>query len=186
MNTPAPIDVSRLKGILGNAKNLMNKVETGDYETGNVDPRGLTEDGVKEMQAEGIKRPATSNSTNGTYRNMSTSKMPDAIKKLMLEQPIPQLTGPSHTFDLDDVIDEKPMHIKANPKAQRKTIKESHSNDNYSDLITISESELDARIQSKLIEYLVNNFTKTLTEEVIKKTISTLIKEGKLAVKKPV
>ena len=40
MDIPQPIDVSRLKGILGNAKKIMGKVETGNYETGNVDGRG--------------------------------------------------------------------------------------------------------------------------------------------------
>jgi hypothetical protein len=31
MNTPQPVDLNRLKNILGNAKNVMTKVESGDY-----------------------------------------------------------------------------------------------------------------------------------------------------------
>ena len=53
MNTPPPADISKLKGILGNAKKLMGKVESGNYETGHVDGRALTEEGIKELQSEG-------------------------------------------------------------------------------------------------------------------------------------
>jgi hypothetical protein len=48
METPQPVDLNRLKNILGASKAIMNKVETGNFETGHVDARALTEDGVAE------------------------------------------------------------------------------------------------------------------------------------------
>ncbi len=57
MEMPTPIDVNRLKGILGGARAIMDKVESGNYETGHVDGRALNEDGVQQMMAEGITRP---------------------------------------------------------------------------------------------------------------------------------
>lgn len=50
-------------------------------------------------------------------------------------------------------------------------------------IITMTESELDAKIKSALLEFMTTTFTKTLTETTIKKTIGTLIKEGKIRVK---
>src|SRR3989304_3861366 len=120
---PTPVDVNKLKAILGGAKAIMNKVETGDYETGHVDARALNEDGVKEMMAEGISRPQKSvapqitDSGQVMYKNLNTSKMPKAIKDAMLNAPIPQLTGPNHTFNLEDVADlaERPMGVPKTP-----------------------------------------------------------------------
>ena len=34
MDNPQPVDLNRLKGILGASKAIMKKVETGDFETG--------------------------------------------------------------------------------------------------------------------------------------------------------
>ena len=38
-----PEDLSKLKNILGNAKSIMNKVNDGNYETGNVDGNTLVQ-----------------------------------------------------------------------------------------------------------------------------------------------
>ena len=98
MNMPQPIDHKRLGNILGGAKAIMDKVETGDYTTGNVDSRALNEDGVQQMMAEGITRPQQSvapqmQPSQPLYRNMDTSKMPTAIKEAMMATPIPQVNG---------------------------------------------------------------------------------------------
>jgi hypothetical protein len=126
MSTPQPIDVSRLKGILGNAKKIMGKVETGNYETGHVDSRALTEDGVKQLQAEGVKRPAQYGQQTINY-----------------QQPQQGFGG-------------------------------------------YSENVLKAMMKDVLIEYLSNEYSKNLTETVIKQTINTLINEGKITTKKKV
>ena len=36
-NIPQPVDMSRLKGILGKAKAVMNTVNEGSYQPGNID-----------------------------------------------------------------------------------------------------------------------------------------------------
>jgi hypothetical protein len=53
-------------------------------------------------------------------------------------------------------------------------------------MITISKSQLKDVVKDVLIEYLANEYSKTLTENTIKKTINTLIKEGKISTKKTV
>ena len=180
---PQPIDLNKLKGILGNAKKVMNKVETGDYETGHVDGRALTEDGVKQLQAEGVSRP-TSQPTVDTSR-IENSRLPESVKKAMRENPIAQPSGLNHTFTLDDVSDiayEKPMPT---PQARKQPIQETHQQPQQN-FGGHSENVLRAMIKDVLIEYLSNEYSKNLTESVIKQTITTLINEGKVTTKKKV
>lgn len=185
MDTPKPIDINALKGILGNAKQIMNKVDSGNYTTGNVDGRALTEEGVKELQAEGIQRPPMN---NGRYNEdrLNKSKLPESIKQAMRESPIPKMSGPNHTFNLEDVYDvadEKPIPI---PQPRRHQVNEQYQQpqQQYNNLGGYSENVLKAMMKDVLIEYLTNEYSKNLTENVIKQTINTLIKEGKITTKK--
>jgi len=192
MSLPQPVDLNRLKNILGASKAIMNKVETGNFETGHVDPRALTEDGVRELQAEGVTRP-TMSQYNGnvgyTEETVMNSRLPEGVKKIMLERPIPQLTNPNYTFSLDDVAslsNDKPMGYPKTPKTTPKqTIRESQS---QSDMITVSKIELNeivsAIVNEKLLEFMTRTNNKAITEDAVKKTISLLIKEGKLAPRK--
>lgn len=178
MSTPQPIDLNKLKGILGNAKKVMAKVETGNYETGHVDGRALTEDGVKQLQAEGVTRPSTQPIVDNS--RIDNSRLPESVKRAMRENPIPQPTGLSHTFTLDDVSDvayEKPMPI---PQAKKQPIKETYQQPMQEQFGGYNENGLREMIKDVLIEYLTNEYSKNLTESVIKQTITTLIKEGKV------
>lgn len=193
MDTPQPVDVSRLKSILGNAKALMTKVENNDYETGHIDPRALTAEGVQELQAEGVVRPATTQQNTApiggyTTEQIQNSRLPDVIKKAMMERPIPQLQGLTHTFTLDDVgeLADKPMGLPKTPNTSKKTpLRESNNNSN---LITISRDELitivNEAVNDKLLEFFAKSYHKTITENAVKSTINMLIKEGKLTPKK--
>jgi len=189
MMTPPPVDLNKLKGILGNAKNIMKKVETGNFETGHVDARALTEDGVMELQAEGVRRPIQQQQQleGQQYQQaVMNSGMPESVKKLMLERPIQQAV-PNYTFSLDDVSDlsdEKPMGRPTTPK--QSFIQENRQVS--SDMITVSKTELKEMVNSivneRLLEFMTKTNNKAITEDAVKKTISLLIKEGKLTPKK--
>jgi hypothetical protein len=191
---PAPIDVSRLKGILGGAKAIMNKVETGDYEVGHIDARALSEEGVQEMMAEGIVRPQHAvapqiQQNQALYKNYNTSKMPAAIKEAMMANPIPQMQGPNHTFNLEDVQDVIPQSAPRYPStpqtAPRQAVYEQqYVGANPNGTFTVSEAALRAIVKDELLNFMTNTFTQSLSEDVIKKTITTLIKEGKINVKR--
>jgi len=204
MNMPQPIDVSRLKNILGGAKAIMNKVETGDYTTGNVDSRALNEDGIQQMMAEGITRPQAQHAVapqiqpnQPMYKNMATSKMPSAIKEAMMQSPIPQMAGPQgHTFNLEDVQDvvqpqyQKPPQFPSTPKTSPQPVYEQQQQQqqqmgaNGNGTFTVSESALRAIVKDMLLEFMTQTFTQNLSEETVKKTIQTLLKEGKINVKR--
>jgi hypothetical protein len=187
MDTPAPVDISRLKGILGNAKKLMNKVESGDYETGHVDARALNEEGIQQMQNEGVTKPQQMQAPNVSAispERIAQSKMPEAIKRAMLENPIPQATM-GHTFSLDDVTDfakdEKPLPFpKANPvKKAAMPISENR----IQGMVGLTEAEVRVIVKDEMIEFLTKYFTKSLTEDVQKKVIRQLLESGKIKVK---
>jgi len=196
MEMPQPIDVNRLKGILGGAKAIMNKVETGDYTTGNVDGRALNEDGVQQMMAEGITRPQVAvapqmQANQPLYKNMDTSKMPAAIKEAMMQTPIPQGNGVNHTFNLEDVQEapqrqQRAPQYPSTPRTNPQPVYEQQQpiGANANGTFTVSESALRAIVQDMLLEFMTQTFTQNLSEDVIKKTIGTLIKEGKINVKK--
>lgn len=190
---PAPVDLNKLKGILGASKAIMKKVETGDFETGHVDARALTEDGVMELQAEGVRRPIQQQQQLEGHQYeqaVMNSGMPESVKKIMLERPIPQVT-PNYTFSLDDVSDlsdEKPMPRPSvsNARPKQQVIRENYSQS--SDMITVSKTELkemvNAIVNERLLEFMTKTNNKAITEDAVKKTISLLIKEGRLTPKK--
>jgi hypothetical protein len=191
MNTiPPSVDLSKLKGILGNAKAIINKVNNNDFKTGNIDASSLQQDtnGYIDQgptQTQTLADP-TRQMANINQAAIANSKMPEAIKRAMMENPISQSTM-NHTFNLNDVsdlIDDKPIPLTSTPRTQTsKGINESMIQNN-NDTFTVSESSLRGIIKDVLIEYLTTNYTKNLTEGVIKKTINTLIKEGKIKTKK--
>jgi hypothetical protein len=189
MDAPQPMDLGRLKSILSASKAVMNKVETNSFSTGHIDGRALNEDGVKQLQSEGVSRPAAQNNSLSYNEDMvKNSKLPPAIKQAMLEHPIPKIGGPNHTFTLDDVselVDEKPMGVPKRPNTKAQPINEVRTS---SDMITISRSQLDEIVENivneKLLEFFTKNYNKALTEQTVKTTINTLIKEGKIQPKK--
>jgi len=202
MEIPQPIDVNRLKGILGGAKQIMNKVESGDYSTGNVDGRALTENGVQEMMAEGITRPQNAvapqvQANQPMYKNMETSNMPSAIKEAMMTTPIPQMANHNHTFSLEDVQEQPvgkplvsakqyPTTPQTNPQQQQQQQQQYQQpmGANPNGTFTVSESGLKAMMNDMLLEFMTKTFVENLSEDVIKKTLNTLIKEGKVGIKK--
>lgn len=176
--TPKPVDLNKLKGILGNARAIMNKVE-GDTKTSNTNKYAENTDDYiteSEMQQQLPINQATQN-REITKETIMNSKLPDAVKKAMLENPIQQTNGLTHTFSLDDVSD----LVENKPTKRKKRVNETSSNKKTS---TINEKYLRELIKDVLIEYLTTDYSKNLTEGVIKKTISTLLKEGKIKTKR--
>lgn len=196
---PQPVDMNKLKGILGKAKAVMNTVNEGTYQPGNIDSSALVQNTDNYLDASAI--PQTGQAIPQQIGNpvrqpgqiteaaLSKSKMPEAIKKAMMENPIQQsnpLMGQS--FTLDDVSDliEKPMPVpQARPTQRQGNVGQMNESviQQANDKFTVSESALRAIIKDVLVEYLAADYSKNLTEGVIKKTINTLIKEGKIKTK---
>jgi hypothetical protein len=192
-------DNSKLMAMLAGAKNVMNKVESGDYEVGNVDvtKQSQTSDNLVESTqgapgSEYAPRPANTKPMGTSYKNLSTSKMDPAILKAMVENPMPQQTmasGNGPTFTLEDVqalVQKEVAQAPQNVHAPVQQVQEQApvANQYGQKVITMTEAELEAKIKNTLFEFMATTFVKTLKEETIKKTIGTLIKEGKIKVSK--
>lgn len=179
MNTPPPVNLSALQGILANAKKVMNKVDSER-------PIALSESVKKETAAEESEETpyvAVPKSPGGyTKEQVMASKFPQAVKEAMLKS-IPKPTIPVNTRleDTSELEDIKMIPNKRNPILKKPLVEQNNRN---SDMITISKTDLDEMISNKIMEFLTESYNKTLTENAIKKTINVLIKEGKLNIKK--
>ena len=184
----------------------MNKVDTGDYSTGNVQldesVSGNQLLDANQVQGHAGNQPQVNTQSvapkmqgnQPVYNNIQNSKLPDNIKKAMMENPIPQMSGPNHTFNLEDVSDlvEKPMPMNHRPQ-QRRQVQENvqpQIQQNANDTFTVSESALvrivEDIVEKKLNAFMTESYNRNLTEQAIKRTINTLIKEGKIKTKKKV
>lgn len=171
---PQPVDLNKLKGILSNAKAIMNKVNE-NHSNGKALPNDntttnyLTEEqfnAANSVQQQPVQKRITKES-------IDKSNLPDAIKKLMLETPIEQSNNLTHSFNLEDVAD-----LIDKPKQTNESIV------NNNDKIAVSETALRGIIKDVLLEFLTEDYNKKLTENAIKKTINTLLKEGKIKTKR--
>ena len=191
---PIPADLSRLKGILSNAKKIIKT--DNNFQGGNLDGSKLRQntDGYLSENNMPSNHQVSGNYTDPT-RNMAhidesaikNSKLPDSVKQMMLNNP-PQPVSLNHGLEgMEDLI-EKPLPT---PSAHGRGYQQpsgTHSiNENVvmnNDKITVSETVLRGIIKDVLLEFLTVDYSKNLTEGVIKKTINTLIKEGKLKTKR--
>jgi hypothetical protein len=204
MENPAPVDLNKLKSILGNAKKLMAVTEqkfpsktpsgggrvTEDYSHQSApvyDERDEREPQYPTYSHQAPSEMAYDNSNIHkpmTYDEQAVmnSKLPPAIKEAMLKNPIPKLSGPPSKFSLEDLSDliEKPK-----PQFKSPSVPLRESSGSYqSPTINITVELLNEMIDNRVNAILAQMFTKTVSEQAIKKTISTLINEGKIAVKK--
>ena len=197
METPAPVDINKLKAILGNAKKIMKAADEkfpekksrqtvsesfSDY----PQPSAPIYDERDEREPDygvdysNYTTTAPVQQKDYTTEDVMKSNLPPIIKEAMLKNPIPKMTMPPSKFSLEDLGE---LVDKRKP-APRKQINESVSQDWGKGMITISVDELNEMIDKRVNEVVAKMFVKTLTEQTIKKTLNTLISEGRLNPKK--
>ena len=189
MDSPAPVNIAALKGILANAKKVMNKVEEKSPKGSKQPMRESYDDEYsnQSMYNEMDERePVYENFTPSTPSQMQpqmytaeqvmASKLPAAVKEAMLKNPIPQLQGPPSKFSLEDLGD-----LVDKPQRKQQPLRESAGNQQS---MSIDPNMLKSMIKEAVAEYFKESYEKRITEEAIKKTINVLIKEGKIQTKK--
>jgi hypothetical protein len=203
MSTPIPVDLSKLGAILNKSRQVMNKIEsekpvvqspriteglTNDNDTqsrrSSKSGSFYSENDEKDMVFETNVSVQQSNVYNYSDEQVSNSKLPDAIKKVMLEKRIPKLATPPSRFTTEDLA--AASGIELNKPTQKQRLNENISNNG--DLITVSKTQLTEMVnnlvEKKLLEYFNKNYNKMITQEAVKTTINTLIREGKIVKKK--
>ena len=120
------MDPNRLKTILSGARAVMDAVDTGNYQKGNIDPTALSApdnltESVPNMYQEPMMTQPMRQQNQPAYRNLHTTKMPKEIVQAMIEQPIIVPDSPYHTFELnEDFLREiNPESVKQQPKQQK-------------------------------------------------------------------
>jgi len=195
MDNPAPVNLSALKGILANAKKVMNKVEENSTPKGSnkniredynsyQEPIYSESDEREPIYEQYSQQPQSSMQPQMyTAEQVMKSNLPPAVKEAMLKNPIPQLQGPPSKFSLEDLgeLIEKP---KNNYKSPGVPLRE--STDNYQQPMSVDPNVLKAMIKEAVAEYFKESYEKRITEAAIAKTINLLIKEGKIQTKKKI
>lgn len=198
METPTPVNLSALQSILAKSKQVMKKVDAEKpIVSKGTETVGLTEsvasttpmyserDEREPMYENYVPKPASSLEVQDyTEEQVLNSKLPPAIKEAMLKKHIPKPKFTASKFSLDDVsnlIEKKPaqQQIKTPSVPLRENTTPAQSNG-----ILVDPSVLKNMIKEAVAEYFQERYEKNITESAIKKTISVLLKEGKINPKK--
>jgi hypothetical protein len=162
------------------AKKVMNKVETGSFERGNVNEEILRKS-PEEIDVNKIKTtPKKNNIPN--LDQINQSKLPDAIKRAMIENPIPQISL-NDTIDMDmfsgaKKLMEREGMISKQSKSE-KTTQSTNSSDLISQLTPIIENTIRKVLDEKLNQILTAQQTSTINENLVLKVGDSIFK-GKI------
>jgi hypothetical protein len=173
------------------AKKVMDKVETGSFERGNINEdilRSAPEE-ISQYQPE-MTTPMRSNAVPSVDR-IQNSKLPDAIKKAMIENPIPQISL-NDSIDMNFVkgakrLMEQEGMISKKSNTTTQTTKTYLSEANTSDLVTkltpiienIIRKTLDDIVDKKLTQILTAQQTASINENLVLKVGDSIFK-GKI------
>jgi len=193
-----PITQTELMQRLAGAKKVMNKVETGDYVTGNIDESALISDDVTDYDladkmlsenAEPVINTTPVNSVNMDVEKINNSKLPESIKRAMIENPITQISL-NDTLDMDFVkktkqlMESEGVSTKSPGRLpQRQVQKPTSSVVNINELATlltpIIENIVRKVMDEKLNQILTAQTTSTINKNLVLKVGDTIFK-GKI------
>lgn len=170
---------------LAMAKKVMDKVETGQYETGHVNEAVLrsSPEELSNQQSEFTnKRPV--NNPNVNADKINRSKLPESIKRAMIENPIPQISL-NDTIDMNIIKGAKRLMEQENNQKKspsQKTVQYSNPQSSNIDLNTIAaivENTVRKVLDEKLNQILSAQETKSINESLVIKVGDSVFK-GKI------
>lgn len=136
-----------------NAKKVMDKVENGDYTRGNANVASAVTTEANNLNL--MSESQMLEKRNTSMKNLSKSKMPEAILKSFRENPIIDPTQPVG------------MEMMMNEIAKKAVPEKVQSNENVN---KTSESTTQSMLDTKLIEYIIKKTVEETLEQVSKKT----------------
>jgi len=197
MEMPTPVSLGALEGLLARSKQVMQQVEAKNPIAQKGSDSGLAESYTpqqttksygydesdeKDMSYGDYKAPErdVTQIVDYTEEQVMASNLPPAIKEAMLKNRIPRLSGPPSKVSPEAIA----RMTGIQPKQQPQTRQPLTENVNNSGMVTVSKEQLQAMIKEGIDNFFKNDYEKRITEAAIKKTITVLIKEGKLNTKK--
>lgn len=178
------ISTNDLMQRLVQAKKVMNKVENGDFERGQVNEEILRSD------PENVQIPQEFNNTRQpllpNLQKIQESKLPDAIKKAMIENPIPQISL-NDSLDLNFVEKTKRLMESEGVQTKKTSSSSKSSTVNNSDLVkqltpmieNIVRKTVTEIMDSKLNQILTAQQTLSINENLVLKVGDSVFK-GKI------
>jgi len=180
------ISESDLMRKLVNAKKVMNKVDGGNYERGHVNEAMLRSDPSELMENQQPQQSSVTRSVSGPVNvdRIQNSKLPDVIKKAMIDHPIEQMPSISlnETLDMDFVkgakrlMEQEGVSSKKSQPQQRQSVS---SNIDMNSIAILIENTVRKVMDEKLNQILTAQQTQTINENLVLKVGDSIFK-GKI------
>lgn len=166
------------------AKKVMNKVDSGNYEKGHID-ENIIKSNPEELLSENknIQKPHVRPIGPPNVEKIHQSKLPDAIKKAMIENPIPQISL-NDSLDMNFIKGAKRlMEQEGVSTTKTSTTKINNNSINNNDLVSILtpiiESTVRKVMDEKLNQILTAQKTTSINENLVLKVGDSVFK-GKI------
>ena len=167
------------------AKKVMNKVDGGDYERGHVNESLLLSSPEDAMNNTEYQSNPTRPMGSPSIDRIKNSKLPDAIKKAMIESPIQQMNQISlnDTLDMDFIKGAKRLMeqegVATRPSAQPKQTIVNNSSVDMKAIAVIIENTVRKVMDEKLTQILSAQQTQSINENLVLKVGDSIFK-GKI------
>jgi hypothetical protein len=185
MSQQGAISQNDLMKKLVQAKKVMNKVDGGNYERGHVNESMLLSDPSDLMESQ-IPQQTNTRPVGGNMNvdKIQNSKLPDAIKRAMIEHPIEQMPSISlnETLDMDFVkgakrlMEQEGVSPKKSQSQQRQTVS---SNIDMNAIAVLIENTVRKVMDEKLNQILSASTTSSINENLVLKVGDSIFK-GKI------
>lgn len=181
-----PISENDLMMKLVQAKKIMNKVDGGNFERGHVNESMLLSDPEDLMKSEMPSTPSMSSnrpSAAPSIDKINNSKLPDAIKKAMIEHPISQISL-NDTLDMDFLKGAKRLMEQEGVSTKKSSPQSSKSspagsNIDMNTIAVLIENAVRKVMDEKLNQILTAQTTSSINENLVLKVGDSIFK-GKI------
>jgi hypothetical protein len=182
-----PISSNDLMQRLVQAKKIMGKVDSGNFERGNINENMLMSDPDNLMDQDYESTPVSQSTprqmVQATPDRIQNSKLPDAIKKAMIENPIHQISL-NDTLDMDFVKGAKRLMEQegVQQKKTQPTMNQKSSPSTNMDMNAIAvliENTVRKVMDEKLNQILTASTTSSINENLVLKVGDSIFK-GKI------
>lgn len=160
------------------AKKVMNKVDVGNFERGHIN-EDVLRSAPEDLSTETVS--ATRPMGTPTVNKIQQSKLPDAIKKAMIENPIPQISL-NETLDMDFVKGAKKLMEReglSKPSQQKSAGTISNSTIDMNAIAVLIENTVRKVMDEKLNQILTAQQTASINENLVLKVGDSIFK-GKI------
>lgn len=169
------------------AKKVMNKVDSGNFEKGQVNENILFSAPEEVAQFNDIPQPKPAQNAMANIDKINNSKLPDVIKKAMIENPIPQISL-NDSISTDFLQGAKKLMEReglSKKPSQKPQVVQGYQSTNTSagidmnSLTTLIENTIRKVLDEKLNQILTAQQTATINENLVLKVGDSIFK-GKI------